>query len=180
MEWAQEFLSCTTDKFFDVKKLGEKTIEQLSLEQLQQAPSSESNSIAIIVKHLSGNMVARWTDLFGSDGEKPGRNRDQEFEGGFATKEDLIACWETGWQVLFAALAALSHDDLMKTVTIRNEPHSVMKAIQRQLSHYSYHVGQIVYIGKQLQNEHWVSLSIPRGKSVEYNQEVFRRHSSEG
>ena len=108
------------------------------------------------------------------------RGKYQEFEGGFATKEDLIACWETGWQVLFAALAALSHDDLMKTVTIRNEPHSVMKAIQRQLSHYSYHVGQIVYVGKQLQNEHWVSLSIPRGRSVEYNQEVFRRHSSEG
>lgn len=126
MEWAQEFLSCTTDKFFDVKKLGEKTIEQLSLEQLQQAPSSESNSIAIIVKHLSGNMVARWTDLFGSDGEKPGRNRDQEFEGGFATKEDLIACWETGWQVLFAALAALSHDENShdpKRASLRHESH---------------------------------------------------------
>ncbi|MGG1658687.1 DUF1572 family protein [Brevibacillus sp. NRS-1366] len=178
MDLAQEFLSCTTDKFHDVKRSAERTMEQLSLEELHRSPSIESNSIAVIVKHLCGNMTARWSNFLNSDGEKTDRNRDLEFTGGYKSREELLTSWEEGWDTLFAALSALGPDDLMKIVTIRNEPHSVLKAIQRQLSHYSYHVGQIVYVGKQIKDTSWQCLSVPRGKSEEYTEKVKKYHAN--
>lgn len=178
VDLAQEFLSCTIDKFHEVKKLAERTMDQLTLEELHQSPSSESNNIAVIVRHLSGNMIARWTDFLNSDGEKTDRNRDLEFEGGYQSKEELLTAWEKGWTTLFTALSSLGPDDLKKTVTIRNEPHSVLKAIQRQVSHYSYHVGQIVYVGKQIKDTSWKNLSVPRGKSQEYTEQVKKQHTN--
>ncbi len=178
VDLGKEFLSCTTEKFHDVKKLAEKAMEQLTLEELNQLPSSESNSIAVIVRHLSGNMIARWTDFLHSDGEKAERNRDLEFEGSYPSKEELLSAWDKGWDALFAALSSLGPDDLMKTVTIRNEPHSVLKAIQRQLSHYSYHIGQIVYIGKQIKDTSWKNLSVPRGKSEQYTEQVKKSRAN--
>ncbi|MED4583800.1 DUF1572 family protein [Brevibacillus choshinensis] len=178
MEMAHEFLLCTVDKFKENKLLAEKAMEQLTFGELHWAPSSESNSIAIIVKHLSGNMIARWTDFLSSDGEKPNRKRDLEFEGGYASREELMVAWEDGWQTFFDALSKLSDEDLMKTVTIRDEPHTVLKAIIRQVSHYPYHIGQIVYVAKQIKDTSWRNLSVPRGKSLEYTETVKKENKS--
>jgi Protein of unknown function (DUF1572) len=160
-----EYLRCVIEDFKNMKKLGDKTIERLDLQELHWSPDPESNSIAIIVKHLRGNMLSRWTDFLHSDGEKPYRNRDDEFIGSFSSKTEVIEAWEEGWDVLFEALESLSADDLQKTVYIRGEAHSVIKAIQRQIAHYSNHIGQIIYIGKWLKKDKWESLSIPKGQS---------------
>jgi hypothetical protein len=151
------------------KHLGKRAIAQAPDGALMVCLDTESNSIALIVKHMAGNMLSRWTDFLISDGEKPNRNRDTEFEAPPRTRAELLAMWDQGWKCMFDALAPLSDADLGRTVLIRNEPHSVMQAIQRQVAHYSYHVGQIVFLAKHCAGERWTSLSIPRRKSIDVN-----------
>jgi len=158
--------------FHYYKKLAERAMEQVTDEQLFTVLDGEANSIAIIVKHMAGNMRSRWMDFLTSDGEKPDRNRDSEFEDPPATRDALMKLWEQGWSYLFTALEPLSPPDMDRTITIRGEPHSVMQAINRQMGHYSYHCGQIVFLAKHLQHEHWKALTIPRGKSTDFNQKV--------
>jgi len=139
----------------------------------------ESNSIAIVVKHMAGNMRSRWTDFLTTDGEKPDRHRDTEFDEPPATRAELLAMWEAGWSCLFAALEPLSDADLSRTVTIRTEPHSVMQAINRQIAHYSYHVGQIVYLAKHFSGERWKALTVPKRESAEFNAAVASGEKSQ-
>lgn len=157
------------------KMLGDKTIELLPEDKLFWQYNDESNSIAIIVKHLSGNMLSRWTDFLTSDGEKDWRNRDAEFENNLKNKEALIQSWNNGWNCFFKALHLLNEEDLSRIIYIRNQGHTVLEAINRQLAHYPYHVGQIVFLGKMICNEKWVSLSIPRGKSNDFNKDKFSK-----
>jgi hypothetical protein len=151
------------------KHLGERAIAQASDDALMVCLDTESNSIALIVKHMAGNMRSRWTDFLTSDGEKPNRDRNTEFEAPPGNRAELLAMWDEGWKCTFEALAPLSDADLGRTVLIRKEPHSVMQAIQRQVAHYSYHIGQIVFLAKHCAGERWTSLSIPRGKSTDVN-----------
>ena len=155
--------------FHYYKKLGERAMAQAPDPALFAVLGPESNSIAIIVKHLSGNMRSRWTDFLTTDGEKPSRNRDSEFEAPPSTRPELLALWESGWENLFAALASLTDADLSRTVSIRGEPHSVLQAINRQIAHYSYHVGQIVFLARHYAGAPWTSLTIPRGQSAAVN-----------
>jgi Protein of unknown function (DUF1572) len=150
------------------KKLAEDAMAQVSDEQLFTVLDEEMNSIGIIVKHITGNMRSRWTDFLTSDGEKPDRNRDSEFVDPPPTREALMQRWEEGWACLFRALEPLSDADLTRTVTVRGEPHSVMQAINRQIAHYTSHIGQIVLLAKHFQHDKWKSLSIPRKKPAEY------------
>jgi hypothetical protein len=154
------------------KKMGEGAMEQVTDEQLFATLDEEMNSIAIIVKHMSGNMRSRWTDFLTSDGEKPDRNRDTEFVEPPATREELLKRWNEGWDRVFRALTPLSDSDLERSVTIRGEPHSVMQAINRQIAHYAYHCGQIVFLAKHFKASDWKSLSVPRNKSAEFNRRV--------
>jgi len=154
--------------FRAVKTMGEGALAQLSLEELQRIPAPEMNSIAIIVKHLHGNMLSRWTDFLTTDGEKPGRDRDAEFEPSATTREEILRQWEEGWGCVLKALDALTPGDLIRTVTIRGQPHSVTEAVHRQLQHYSYHIGQIVLLARMSRGTQWKTLSIARGKSKEY------------
>jgi uncharacterized protein DUF1572 len=170
-----DYLSSIKKQFEYYKMLGEKTFDQVPEEKLFWRPNEESNSIAIIVKHLYGNMLSRWTDFMTADGEKEWRNRDAEFEADIKTKEELLQKWNTGWQCLFDAINPLTENDLDKIIYIRNMGHSVAEAINRQLAHYPYHIGQIVFIGKLVQNEKWDSLSIPKGKSNDFNKEKFAK-----
>lgn len=156
--------------FSDYRRLGEKTFNQLSDEQLSVHLHPQSNSIALIVNHLAGNMLSRWTDFLHSDGEKEWRNRDTEFENRLNTREEVITRWNEGWKCLEDTLNQLKEEDLEKTVYIRSEGHKVYEAINRQIAHYSYHVGQIVFIGTVLAGDHWNSLSIPKGQSQVFNQ----------
>lgn len=172
------FLTSTRKQFEYYKQLGEKTFDQLSDEKLFWQVDSESNSIATIVKHLWGNMMSRWTDFMTTDGEKEWRQRDAEFDNDLQTREVLMQKWNEGWNCLFKALDSLKEEDLSKIIYIRNQGHTVMDAINRQLAHYPYHIGQIVYIGKIVQGENWKSLSIPKGKSNEYNKEKFDQPKS--
>jgi Protein of unknown function (DUF1572) len=176
MSIGHEYLKIVINRFESVKSLGDKTIDQLSEEDIFWAYNSESNSAAIIIKHMSGNMVSRWTDFLNSDGEKDFRNRDGEFITDLSSKSEVMLIWEKGWQTLMNALAGLAEQDLLKTVTIRGEPHSVIDAIERQLAHYAYHVGQLVYIGKQVKHDDWESLSIPKGKSEDYLSDMLEKH----
>ncbi|MBI3669476.1 MAG: DUF1572 family protein [Acidobacteria bacterium] len=160
------------------KSLAEAAIAQVGDEQFTLTLDAESNSIAIIVKHMAGNMRSRWTDFLTTDGEKPDRNRDSEFEAPPSTRAELMPLWESGWQCVFGALERLSDADLTFTVYIRTEPHSVMQAIDRQIAHYAYHVGQIVFLAKHFQSKNWKSLSVPRGKSAEFNAKVARGKTS--
>lgn len=178
MSIGANYLMIVKKRFQAVKELADITIQRLSKEELNWACNEESNSIAVIIRHMSGNMVSRWTDFLTSDGEKPYRNRDEEFSTATASKDELILIWEKGWKVLFSALDSLKEEDLLKNITIRGESHLVMDAIERQMAHYSYHVGQIVYIGKLLKNEEWESLSIPRGKSDEFLKEMLDKHDA--
>lgn len=168
------YLQSVTKQFQYYKLLGEKTFDQLNEEQLFWQYNAECNSIATIVKHLWGNMRSRWTDFLTTDGEKEWRNRDAEFENDPATKAQLLQWWNEGWSIFFTTLASLKPEDLEKTIYIRNQGQTVMDAINRQLAHYPYHVGQIVHIGKMCA-QHWTSLSIPRGNSNEYNAEKFSK-----
>jgi len=172
----KEYLRIVIERFNSVKNLGDQTLNQLSEEEIHWNYNSESNNVALIVKHLSGNMVSRWSDFFTSDGEKEYRNREEEFIDDITTKAELITIWEKGWKVLNDTLTDLSEQDLLKKIYIRGESHLVLEAIERQMAHYAYHVGQIVYIGKQLRDHNWKSLSIPKGKSEEYLQEMLDKH----
>ena len=167
-QFTTSYLKDSIDLFRYYKKLGERAMEQCPDEGLFATLDSESNSIATIVKHLAGNMRSRWVDFLTTDGEKPDRNRDTEFETPPQTRAEVTALWERGWKHLFGALEALSEADLGRTVTIRGEPHTVLQAINRQIAHYAQHIGQIVFLAKHLRSTQWKTLSIPRGKSEEY------------
>jgi uncharacterized damage-inducible protein DinB len=165
--------------FRQYKKLAEGAIAQVTDEQLVAVLDEEMNSIAITVKHMAGNMRSRWTDFLTTDGEKPNRNRDSEFLEPPATRAELMRLWEEGWACVFSALEPLSEADLSRTVTIRGEPHSVMQAISRQVAHYAYHCGQIVFLAKHFRSKQWKSLSVPRNKSEEFNRRVLTGEASQ-
>ncbi|TVX94389.1 DUF1572 family protein [Paenibacillus agilis] len=173
----QVYLDSIKKQFLYYKMLGEKAMEQVEPEQLFMAVHEDSNSIATIVKHLWGNMLSRWTDFLTTDGEKTWRDRDSEFENDIQTKEKLLQKWNEGWTCLFNALESIAPDQLLHIIYIRNEGHTVMEAINRQLAHYPYHVGQIVYAAKLLKKGSWDSLSIPRNRSHEYNANKFAKES---
>ncbi|MGI4735920.1 MAG: DUF1572 domain-containing protein [Janthinobacterium lividum] len=168
-----DFLSSARKQFAYYKLLGDQTFAQVSDEQLFWQPNPACNSLASIVKHLWGNMLSRWTDFLTTDGEKPWRAREAEFDNDLATRAAVLAHWEAGWQCLFRALDGLTAADLGRTIYIRHQGHTVLEAINRQLAHYPYHVGQLVLMGKLLQGEAWQSLSIPRGGSAAFNAEKF-------
>jgi hypothetical protein len=161
-----DFLKDAIKRFTYYKELGDKTFEQLIEADFFYQPNEESNSIAIIIQHMYGNMLSRWTNFLTEDGEKHWRKRDAEFEIMECSKSDLLAFWNEGWKCLLDTLTSLTADDLDKTVYIRTEPLQVYDAILRQLAHYPYHVGQIVYIGRMIQSKNWKSLSIPKGKGA--------------
>jgi hypothetical protein len=175
------FLKSSLLQFRYYKELGEKTFEQVPDIKLSFQINNETNSINMIVKHLSGNMISRWTDFLNSDGEKEFRNRDDEFNDTIESKKEMMEIWEQGWNVLFDTLEGLSFQDLEKINYTRNEGHTVIESINRQLCHYSYHIGQIVMIGKIICGDKWNSLSIPKGESYSFNLKKFskdkdRRH----
>ena len=155
--------------FRNYKKLAERTLEQVSDEEFFRVIDPESNSLAVMIKHIAGNLHSRWRDFLTTDGEKPDRNRDTEFEMSGDTREPLMNFWERGWQTLFDNVGPLTVEDLSRTVTIRGEPHTVVAAINRQLTHYAYHVGQIVFLAKHLRSSEWKTLSVPRNRSEEFN-----------
>ncbi len=166
----EKYLEDSRHHFRSLKWLAEAAMAQVADDQLFMLLDSESNSIALVMKHIAGNMRSRWTDFLTADGEKPDRDRDSEFViEQNDTKEHLFAFWEDGWRCLFDAIEPLTADDLGKTILIRGESHLVLEAINRQLSHYSYHVGQIVYLAKHFASDNWKSLTVPRGKSAELN-----------
>lgn len=174
----KSYLNSVIKQFEYYKSLGDKTFKQLTFDEIKWQSSENSNNIAIITKHLVGNMLSRWTHFLTEDGEKTWRKRDEEFIDDFKTLEELIAAWESGWQCLFDALKPLESDDLLSIVYIRNQEHTVIEAINRQLAHYAYHIGQIVYIGKLIRSNNWSSLSIPKGESNKYNQDKFSQQKS--
>jgi hypothetical protein len=174
--------SCIEDSralFSQYKKLADRAIAQVSDQQLFAVLDPEANSIAILIRHMAGNMLSRWTGFLTSDGEKPTRHRDQEFENPLASRDELLSLWESGWSALFTALQPLTDADLTRTVTIRGEAHSVLQAIHRQIAHYSMHIGQIVLLAKHLASAQWQSLSIPRGASADFNRRVALREASQ-
>lgn len=173
MSIATTYLKSVLNRFIYYRELGDKTIEQLSDEQLFSKTDPEANSIAIIVNHMHGNMLSRWTDFLNSDGEKEWRMRDEEFEDRIKTRTQLTDKWNEGWDCLFHALKPLGESDLEREVFIRSEAHSVVEAINRQLAHYAYHVGQMVFIGRMLKKQDWQSLSIPKGGSEQFNASMF-------
>ena len=171
-QFTASYLKDSMELFRYYKKLGERAMAQCPDEALFTVLDAESNSIAIIVKHMAGNMRSRWTDFLTSDGEKIDRNRDTEFEDPPTTRAELMELWERGWKLLFGALEPLSDADQTRTITIRTEPHSVTQAINRQVAHYSYHVGQIVYLARHFAGKKWQTLTIPKKKSAEFNKKV--------
>ena len=171
---ADLFLQSALKRFREYKTLGEKTFAQLEEKDMLFAPNESSNSIAVIIQHMHGNMLSRWTNFLTEDGEKEWRRRDEEFEIRRATKKELIQLWEEGWAALFSALEKLEATDLTRMITIRSQPLTVVDAINRQLAHYSYHVGQIVYLGRWIRNNEWTSLSIPKGGSDAYNEKLTK------
>src|SRR5215471_19537416 len=175
-----DYLESVKKQFEYYKMLGDKTFSQLQDEKLFWQYNEDSNSIAIIVKHLWGNMLSRWTDFLTSDGEKGWRDRDAEFENDMKSREELIGKWNEGWTCLFKAINSLTTDDLGKIIYIRNQGHTVTEAINRQLAHYPYHIGQIVFLGKMLAEKGWTSLSIPKGNSQAYNKEKFSKPKQKG
>jgi hypothetical protein len=179
LEFTTSYLKDAISLFRQSKGLGDRAIAQAPEASLTIALDSESNSIATIVKHLSGNMLSRWTDFLTTDGEKPTRNRDAEFEAPPQTGAEVLALWESGWKCAFDALATLTDEDLARTVYIRTEPHSVMQAINRNLTHTVYHVGQIVFLAKHFAGDKWTTLTIPRGRSDDFFARVVRREASQ-
>jgi hypothetical protein len=172
LEFTTSYIQDSLSLFRYYKRLAERAMEQLTDEQLFAAIDKEANSIAVIVKHMAGNMLSRWTDFLTRDGEKPERDRDSEFIAPPGTRSQLLALWEDGWSRLFAAIEPLTEADRGRTVTIRGDGHSVMQAINRQLAHYPHHVGQIVLLAKHFACDHWQSLSVPRNKSADFNRKV--------
>jgi Protein of unknown function (DUF1572) len=179
LEFTTSYLKDSAEVLRYYKRLGERAIEQTPDAGLFATLDAESNSIAIIVKHLHGNMRSRWTDFLTTDGEKPDRNRDTEFEAAAKTRAELMAQWENGWKHVFDALAQLAEPDLSRTVYIRMEAHSVMQAINRALGHYAYHTGQIVYLAKHFAGTGWKALTVPRGKSAEFSANVASGKASQ-
>lgn len=170
----------TLKQFQYYKSLGDKTISQLSNTQIFWKYNDESNSCAIIMKHIAGNMLSRWTDFRTTDGEKVWRKRDSEFADDIKDRNELVTYWERGWSCLFDALRETSDEELNEIIYIRNQGHTIAEAINRQLAHYAYHIGQIVFIGKMLKDNEWQSLSIPKGNSKIYNEGKFKKEKSKG
>lgn len=169
MSTTGNYLQSVTQLLKDYKRTGEEAIRQIPEEKIFWQYNADSNSVAIIVKHLWGNMLSRWTDFLDSNGEKPWRERDEEFEPGILTMDELWSKWEEGWQVLFAALEPLTEEDLTRIVVIGHKEHSVVDAISRQLAHYAAHIGQIIYLAKMLTEKPWESLSVPKGQSPKFH-----------
>jgi hypothetical protein len=178
MNVSEDFLRSANRQFLYYKTLGEKAIDQLEPEQLFISLNDDTNSIATIVKHLHGNMLSRWTDFLTTDGEKEWRNRDGEFENDTKDKNELLKQWSEGWECLFNTLNSLKPEDLTKIIYIRNEGHTVLEAVNRQLAHYPYHIGQMVFYAKILKKSEWTSLSIPKNKSNDYNADKFSKDKS--
>jgi len=178
MNATHSYLESVKKQFLYYKMLGEKAIEQLEPEQLFVSINEDTNSIAVIIKHLSGNMLSRWTDFLTTDGEKETRNRDGEFENDLTTKEQVLEVWNEGWKCFLDTLESLKSEQLSEIIYIRNEGHTVIEAINRQLAHYPYHIGQIVFYAKQLKKAEWDSLSIPKNKSNSYNADKFAQEKS--
>ena len=178
MEINNNYLENIKKQFLYYKTIGEKAIEQLESEQLFAVANENSNSIAVIIKHLSGNMISRWTDFLTTDGEKEWRNRDSEFTETIKTREDLLDIWEKGWNCFFDAINNIKSDQLSVIIYIRNEGQTVVEAINRQLAHYPYHIGQIVFYAKMLKQSEWKSLSVPKNKSTDYNMDKFSKEKS--
>ncbi|MGB7202070.1 MAG: DUF1572 family protein [Pyrinomonadaceae bacterium] len=168
----------TVQSFRNYKKLAERAIEQVDDEQFFEQIDAEANSIAVIVKHIAGNLHSRWRDFLTSDGEKPDRNRDTEFELIGDTRESLVQFWETGWRTLFDNIEPLTEEDFSRSITIRGEPHTLVEAINRQLTHYGYHIGQIVLLAKHFKSAGWQTLSVPKSKSAEFNQYLANKQPS--
>lgn len=179
LEFTTSYVTDSVAIFRQYKRYAEAAMAQLTDEQMQCVLDAESNSVAIIMKHMAGNMKSRWTDFLTTDGEKPTRNRDTEFEEPPAERAALMQMWEEGWACLFHALSGLTDDDLGRTITIRGEAHSVMQAINRQVAHYSYHCGQIVFLSKHLSSENWKCLTVPRKQSSEFNRKVLAGEASQ-
>jgi hypothetical protein len=178
-EFTTSYIKDSVAVFQAYKKLGEGALAQVTGEQLFAVLDPEMNSIAIIVKHMAGNMRSRWTDFLTSDGEKPDRNRDTEFEAPPQTRAEVMQLWTKAWNLVFATLESLSDSDVDRKVTIRGEAHSVMQAINRQIGHYAYHVGQMVLLAKHFQHANWRSLSVPRGKSEDFNRRMLAGETSQ-
>jgi hypothetical protein len=179
LKFTTSFLDDSLSVFRYYKRLAEAAMVQVTDEQLLTVLDPEMNSIALIVKHMAGNMRSRWTDFFSSDGEKPDRNRDSEFIEPPSNREELMKLWESGWNCVFSALEPLSSEDMTRPVFIRGEAHSVMQAISRQIAHYAYHSGQIVFLAKHFQCAQWKSPTVPRGQSAKFNQQVKTGEASQ-
>lgn len=178
------YIESSIKQFEYYKSLGDKTFANLTFDELKREFAEDSNSISIIVKHIVGNMLSRWTNFLTEDGEKEWRQRDEEFIDTFHSKEELLSAWNKGWDCLFGAIKPLKNEDLERIIYIRNQGHTVVEAVNRQMMHYAYHVGQIVFLGKLTKGNNWQSLSIPKGKSKDYNKEKFskdkgKRHFTE-
>ena len=173
MDVGTAYIESAKKQFLYYKTLGEKAMAQLEPQQLFYSPDDDTNSIALIVKHLYGNMLSRWTDFLTSDGEKEWRNRDDEFQDPYTDRETLMQKWNEGWHCLFTALDTVTPQNLNSVIYIRNEGHTVVEAINRQLAHYPYHIGQIVFFAKQIKKSPWQSLSIPKNNSAQYNSQKF-------
>lgn len=174
------YIESIIKQFIYYKGLGDKTFEQLNADEIHLKHNEYSNNIAIVVKHIVGNMLSRWTNFLSEDGEKKWRHRDTEFEDTYKTKEEMILAWEKGWQCLFDAITPLKAEDLERIIYIRNEGHTLVEAINRQLAHYAYHIGQIVFIGTLIKDTDWKSLSVPKNKSAVYNQKKFNKEKFRG
>jgi hypothetical protein len=179
LRFTHSYLEDSLAVFLYYKNVAERAMAQVADDQLTTVLDSEMNSIAVIVKHMSGNMRSRFTDFLTSDGEKPDRDRETEFMDAPRGRDELMALWERGWNCVFTAIESLEEQDLQRTITIRGEPHSVMQAINRQLAHYPYHCGQIVLLAKHFQHDQWKSLSVPRGQSAEFNRRVAAGEASQ-
>lgn len=173
MDFTTNFLKSSKLEFERYKTLGEKSLGQLTFEQIRWQPSVHDNSIALIVKHMVGNMLSRWTNFLKEDGEKSWRHRENEFQAPYENRKELLLAWEEGWNCLFNALDSVNAENFEVPVFIRSEQHTIIEAIHRQLAHYANHVGQIIYLGKMLKGKDWVSPSIAKGKSEEFNKKTF-------
>lgn len=177
-DFFKQYLSESLSSFRNAKKMAERAIDQVSDDEFFAAIDVEANSIAVIVKHIAGNARSRWTDFLTSDGEKADRDRDTEFELMNDTRESLMNFWESGWQAVFDALEPLQPEDFSRTVTIRGEPHTIIQAINRQLTHYAYHVGQIVFLAKHFKASDWKTLSVPRNQSKQFNEYLAEKQAA--
>jgi len=177
-EIIENYQSDAIQSFRNYKRLAERAIEQVSDEEFFKAIDAEANSIAVVVKHIAGNLISRWSDFLTTDGEKPERNRDAEFEITAETRPALMESWERGWQTLFDNIESLTVDDFSRTITIREQPHTIVQAINRQLTHYAYHVGQIVLLAKHFKSSDWKSLTVPRNRSSEFNRYMVEKQAA--